>query len=141
MPSTIRLSRPLAYRFLAFLPPSFILITGFLVGQVYATKYDLGTWKPYMRLVVRGLKLLAIFTALNVAHCVIAERGALEGMWEFAGPIERDLSVGETAGRFEVLLPISYFLLLAPVLLWFRSRATGGIAACAVIVFLGLLRP
>src|ERR1039458_3410046 len=33
--------RPLAFRYLAFLPPSFILITGFLVGQVYAAKYDL----------------------------------------------------------------------------------------------------
>ena len=128
--------RPLAYRFLAFLPPSFILITGFLVGQVYATKYDLGTWRPYLRLVVRGLKLLAIFVGLNLAHCVVAQRSFLDGMWDFTDRSDAILLSGNgRAGIFEVLLPISYFLLLAPALLWLRGSASRVIALSAVVVF------
>ncbi len=124
--------RSIAFQFLAFLPPSFILITGFLVGQVYAVKYDLGTWKPYARLATRGFKLLAIFTILNFVHCV-----SIGGVGEFVSRARSIyLSGNGRAGIFEVLLPISYFLLLAPVLLRFRSMASGAIAVLALCVFL-----
>src|SRR4051812_8209465 len=49
--------RPLAFQYLAFLPPSFILIAGFVVGQIYTSKYDLNRWSPYGRLLLRGFKL------------------------------------------------------------------------------------
>lgn len=129
--------RPLAFQFLAFLPPSFILITGFLAGQVYAAKYDLGTWKPYLRLATRGFKLLLVFTILNLVHCIAIKRGIFEGVGEFAARATSIfLSGNGRTGIFEVLLPIAYFLLLAPVLLWLRSRASGSITGCAAAFFL-----
>jgi len=128
--------RPMAFRFLGFLPPSFILITGFLVGQVYAAKYDLETWKPYARLAIRGTKLFLIFTLLNLARCVALEHNFFDGMDEFAA-LSRTifLSGNGRVGIFEVLLPIACFLLLAPLLLWFSSRNKAAIAICAVAIF------
>jgi hypothetical protein len=129
--------RSMAFRFLAFLPWSFILIAGFLVGQVYAAKYDLETWKPYLRLAVRGFKLLMLFLVLNVTYCIILERNFLDGIFEFAdrsGAIF--LSGNGREGIFEVLLPIAYFLLLAPALLWLRSRVSGAVIFCAAGIFL-----
>jgi hypothetical protein len=129
--------RPLAFRYLAFLPPSFILITGFLVGQVYAAKYDLRTWKPYMRLAIRGFKLFLIFLVLNIVHCILLERGVADGLWEFGGRSAAIfLSGNGREGIFEVLLPIAYFLMLAPLLLWLRSRGPRFVALCAAGVFL-----
>jgi hypothetical protein len=129
--------RAMAFRFLGFLPPSFILISGFLVGQVYAGKYDLGTWKPYARLAIRGMKVIAIFTALNVIHCVALERNLYDGLLEFTGRAGGIFLSGNGRGAvFEILLPIGYFLLLAPVLLWLRSRYSGAVAICALALFL-----
>jgi hypothetical protein len=129
--------RPLGFRYLAFLPPSFILITGFLVGQVYATKYNADSWKPYVRLAIRGLKLLLLFTIFNLLNCIFLERNLLDGLLEFA---ERStvifLSGNGRTGIFEVLLPIAYFLLLAPALLWFRFRFPGSVAVVTIIIFL-----
>jgi hypothetical protein len=129
--------RVLAFDYLAFLPPSFILITGYIVGQVYASRYDLTSWKPYLRLVIRGLKLLILFTLFNVLNCIARERSLIDGLWEFAdrsGAIY--LSRHGRAGIFEVLLPISYFLLLAPALLWLRGRISAVIPIVAGAIFL-----
>ncbi len=126
-----------AFEWMAFLPPSFILIAGFLVGQVYATKYDLQSKKPYARLFVRGVKLLFIFLVLNLAHCIALRKNLVDGFFEFAdrsGAIF--LSGNGRAGIFEVLLPIAYFLLLAPALLWLRSRNSAAIGICAAAIFI-----
>jgi hypothetical protein len=129
--------RPLAFQYLAFLPPAFILITGFLVGQVYAAKYNLQTWAPYTRLATRGVKLLLIFLILNVAHCVLLERSVSEGLWEFGDRAPAVfLSGNGRNGIFEILLPIAYFLFLAPFLLWVRSRTKITAVACVIAVAL-----
>jgi fucose 4-O-acetylase-like acetyltransferase len=129
--------QPMAFRLLGFLPPSFILITGFLVGQVYSAKYDLKSWKPYARLLVRGTKLLVLFIVLNLGLCVVRERNLYEGVCDFE---ERSSSIffsgNGRAGIFEVLLPIAYFLLLAPALLRLRSCLGSSIILCAGAVFL-----
>ena len=129
--------RPLAFRYLAFLPPSFILITGFLVGRVYASKYDLNSSRPYVRLVERGAKLLLIFVLLNLLCFIARERSLLDGLGEFCD--RAGMIFGYGNGRnaiFEVLLPIAYFLLLAPVLLWARWRFSSSALGLAGLVFL-----
>jgi hypothetical protein len=129
--------RPWAFRYLAFLPPSFIFITGFLVAQVYAARYDLDTWKPYARLAMRGLKLLILFVSLNVVHCIVLEKGLVDGLWEFADRSEGIFILGNgRTGIFEVLLPIAYFLLFAPILLWVRSRNSAAIPVTTLVIFL-----
>lgn len=129
--------RPIAFQYLAFLPPSFILITGFLVGQVYAGKYDLGTFKPYLRLFIRGAKLFLLFAGINLGHYVFSHAGFHQGLREFAARSGAIFLAG--SGRnaiFEILLPIAYFLLLAPILLWLRSWKSGLIAGIAGALFL-----
>jgi hypothetical protein len=129
--------RPMAFRFLPFLPPSFVLIAGFLVGQVYASKYDLTSWKPYLRLFVRGVKLLVLFTVLNAAYLVFLERSLYFGLGEFADRAAAIFLTGTgRVGIFEVLLPIAYFLLLSPGLLWLRSKSKWSVAAVAAGVFI-----
>lgn len=49
------------YRYLRFLPPSFIFITGFLVSNAYLRKYDIRDPRLPKRLVIRGLKILGVF--------------------------------------------------------------------------------
>src|SRR5258706_2440706 len=129
--------RPFGFRFLPFLPPSFILIAGFIVGQVYASRYDLSTWDPYRRLFVRGIKLLLLFTALNLVRCIFIERNVVDGALEFADRANTIFLTGNgRTGIFEVLLPIAYFLLLAPALLWLRSRVSAVMTIGAVAIFL-----
>lgn len=126
----------MAFRYLAFLPPSFILIAGFLVAQVYAARYDTRSAKPYLRLVARGLKLLLLFTVLNLAYRIAILGGGGAGISDFAARSGNIYISGNArTGIFEVLLPIAYFLLLAPILLWLRFRGRGIVALfCGVSV-------
>jgi hypothetical protein len=127
--------KELAFRFLSFLPPSFILITGFLVG-LYRKRYDLTSWKPYVRLWLRGFKLLLIFCGLNVLYYIGSQHAVGKGFWGFwtrAGDI---FFTGN--GRFaifEVLLPIAYFLMLAPLLLGLANISPIAVPVCALLLF------
>jgi hypothetical protein len=128
--------RPLSFRYLSFLPPSFVMIAGLVVGSVYADRYDTRSWKPYVRLMIRGIKLLLIFVVLNLGLYIVRERDLIGGFMAFmdrAGMIF--LSGNGRAGIFEVLLPIAYFLLLVPMLLWLRSRAAAVIPVCTLALF------
>ena len=107
----------LGFRYLSFLPPSFIFITGFLISHVYTLRYPVGGWVTVRRPLVRSAKLLVLFTALNVvAHFV---RSPVYGQpLELLEFFQRWLQIfivgSERAAVFEVLLPIAYLLLLAP---------------------------
>src|ERR1700743_1376787 len=59
------------YRYLHFLTPSFIFITGFMISNIYLSKYAAGDIRLSKRLFTRGLKLMAIFVALNVARTFV----------------------------------------------------------------------
>src|SRR5258708_7126061 len=50
------------YRYLRFITPSFILITGFVLSNVYLRKYLATDLRLHRRLLGRGLKLLLLFT-------------------------------------------------------------------------------
>jgi hypothetical protein len=130
--------RPLAFRYLAFLPPSFIFVAGFLVGQTYAAKYDLNRAAPYRRLIIRGLKILVLFTLFNLLLYTYEYRrlGWTEGAFKFGENSLWIYFVG--TGRvaiFEVLLPIAYFLLAAPFLVYLMRFSRWFPAAIAVALF------
>src|ERR1700728_1825387 len=59
------------YRYLRFLTPSFIFVTGFMISNVYLAKYDPSDPRLPKRLFTRGFKLLIIFIALNLARLLI----------------------------------------------------------------------
>ena len=130
-----------SYRYLAFIRPSFVLITGFLLTNSYLQRYDVRDWRLHRRLAWRGLKLVLLYTVLNLA--LYFAQGGIRGSpflgleqftanwWEiYFSP------VGKTAS-FTILLSIGYLLFLAPVFLLLNSwsaRSVPLIAACWVVL-------
>jgi peptidoglycan/LPS O-acetylase OafA/YrhL len=115
------------FRYLRFLTPSFILITGFLISNIYFPKYGMSGAKLPKRLLERGLKLLAVFLGLNAFRAAwlpqasrnefLAEHSSLHG-WVSIYLVGKDLGGGESKTiAFYILLPIAYLLVLSAVLL------------------------
>lgn len=138
-------------RYLRFLTPSFIFITGFIISNVYLSKYGLSDPKLFKRLVERGLKILAVFVCVNVARSLVLSGSAL---WRdsSARPSVSSLIelfiVGTGAGggqtkllAFFILVPISYLLILAAIILGlsrYYRHAVWAIGALSVIGVLSL---
>ena len=53
-------------KYLRFVTGSFIFISGYIVAVFYRRKFELDNKTTFKRLVIRGLKLLLIFTFLNI---------------------------------------------------------------------------
>jgi peptidoglycan/LPS O-acetylase OafA/YrhL len=114
------------YRYLRFVTPSFIFITGFLISNIYLSKYDLNDSGLAKRLAQRGVKLLAVFVALNliISHLVRKTYNgqAIGGDWSWDN-LSAIYVTGNTAvgtgkvAAFYILVPISYLLLVAALLL------------------------
>lgn len=114
------------YRYLHFLTPSFILVTGFLISNIYLSRERAADPRLGRRLFTRGFKLLCVFAVLNAANIFVLSalsrgRTALDEL-----ALKRLLAVFisgnvlNATGRavaFYILVPISYLLLLSAVLL------------------------
>jgi peptidoglycan/LPS O-acetylase OafA/YrhL len=115
------------YLYLRFLTPSFIFITGFMISNVYLSKYDAADLRLSKRLMTRGIKLLAIFLILNVARTLIVP---ILGTGFLAGnPLElRNIFTVYVSGNlpiaggklaaFSILVPISYLLMFSGLLMF-----------------------
>jgi len=104
------------YAYLRFIPPSFIFLAGFLIANVYPTKYGFSDSRLYVRLIIRGLKLLALFTLLNVTANIFFARsykGAMPGVDGFIRDAATIYISGNARMSFGVLVPISYLLVLS----------------------------
>lgn len=132
-------SRPeLGFQLMAFLPPSFIVITGFLVSRVYFARPVSTDGRTRARLVCRGLKLLLIFTLLNLLTGLVKGGGReTSGLW-WDGISSRWLEVYLTGNgalaAFEVLLPIAYLLMLGPLFLWLHRTKASALVMVSIVV-------
>jgi peptidoglycan/LPS O-acetylase OafA/YrhL len=115
------------YRYLRFLTPSFIFITGFLVSSVYLSKYGVSSPQLPRRLIERGLKILGVFVGLNVVRTLLlppesqaqllAEHSSIRSLTDIY-VIGTNLGGGQgKAIAFYVLVPIGYLLILSALLL------------------------
>ena len=123
------------YRYLRFLTPSFIFITGFLISHVYLAAYDRDRSRVKNRLVQRGLRLLLLFGALNLAAGLVLQgpaSGTEASSWQAI------FISGNGRAAFSILLPIGYFLILAPALLAL-ARAGVSLAVLAAAVVCGTI--
>ena len=59
------------YRYLRFLTPSFIFIAGFMISNVYLSKYAAADPRLSKRLLIRGIKLMAVFLVLNLFRILV----------------------------------------------------------------------
>jgi peptidoglycan/LPS O-acetylase OafA/YrhL len=141
------------YQYLRFLTPSFIFITGFMISNVYLSKYDAADPRLPKRLFTRGLKLLGIFVLLNVARTLIVP--ALSTGVVVNNPLNLRnifivfvsgnlLVVGSKLVSFSILVPISYLLMFSGLLMFpYRYYRYTFHIVCAllllVILILGLL--
>lgn len=131
-----------AFRLMAFLPPSFILITGFLLTNSYLSRYNAADPELHRRLLTRGAKLILLFVALNVSLVLIRNAGdrqvfpalgELASRWReiFFTPSGRVASSGILVSIGYVLLVASPLLLLYCVKPWLLpALATILVAAC-----------
>jgi peptidoglycan/LPS O-acetylase OafA/YrhL len=114
------------YKYLRFLTPSFIFITGFMISNVYLSKYAMTDLRLAKRLFTRGLKLLAIFAALNLSRILIGPllgsgvvvKNMLELSHMFMVFVSGNFPV--TGGKlvsFSILVPISYLLMFSGALM------------------------
>ena len=120
------------YRYLRFLTPSFILITGFLVSHVYLKRYARDSSRINRRLVQRGLKLLLLFIVLNlVVDLAMGGRRTDTVPTSWADRASAVFLAGDGTAVFNILVPIGYFLLLAPAVFLLSGRAGIPITAIA----------
>lgn len=139
-------------RYLRFLTPSFIFITGFLLSNVYLAKYDLNNSQLQRRLVTRGLKILGIFIALNAIVAMVS--GGFANMELFLDQLLTSSAVRVfVAGNvvvagmgkgvaFYILVPIAYLLMFSAGLFAvcrFYKYAAHAVCACCLLCIL-LLR-
>lgn len=117
--------RGVAFRIMAFLPPSFILITGLLLTNSYLLRYKVTDPRLHQRLLIRGAKLILLFVALNVSLVLLRGAGdgqALAALVELATRWrEVCLAPSERIASSSILLSIGYVLLLASPLLLLHS--------------------
>jgi peptidoglycan/LPS O-acetylase OafA/YrhL len=113
------------YYYLRFLTPSFIFITGFMVSNVYLSKYAVADPRLSKRLFIRGLKLLVIFVVLNATRFAVVPmlgtgtlvQHPLDPSNLFAAFVSGNLPVVGGKVAFSILVPIGYLLMLSGVLM------------------------
>jgi len=128
---------------LLFVPPSFIMIAGFIITHVYVPRYGLTSRNIVSILILRSCKLVLLFTLLNIGAAVVfssQQRGGAISLSNFIrGWIEIYIMGGSRWAAFEVLLPIGYLLFLAIPILRLQSLfpyGIGGISLATVAVCL-----
>lgn len=133
----------LAFKYLPFLfvPPSFILITGFLISRLYFTPEASRDLSVYCRLLFRGFRLLFLFTALNVLTQLVGRQKAINTPQGLSYLLDYWYEIYAIGGgqyaAFSILLPIAYLMLLAPVLiLLYRAHSLFALlTAVALAIF------
>ncbi len=108
------------YTYIRFITPSFIFIAGFLASNVYPSKHAFNYYRIFERLLQRGIKLLLLFTILNLLANILFVtnyRGQMPGITGFLDHVADIYISGNAKSLFWVLLPISYFLPIAGALL------------------------
>jgi hypothetical protein len=107
--------------YLLFLPTSFTMISGFIITNIYKTKYIHSSDTLTTRLVSRSLKIFILFTAVNMAALLIFPRQYNGVELNVELYLRNWVSIyilgGSRQAALEVLLPISYLLLISiPIL-------------------------
>ncbi len=108
-------------KFLRFVTGAFIFISGYIVAVFYKKKFELDKKQICKRLVTRGLKLLLIFTFLNIVINLlgIQTHKSIQYDIEFFLMDLYDIYI-EGSSRyaiFPIIVPIAYLLFLSPFLL------------------------
>jgi hypothetical protein len=121
---------PAVLRHLRFLPGAFVFLAGFGVGRLYLPRWEAGEKDVPLRLCWRGVRILALFLALNVlAHVLMpASYNRQLDLAEFAERLDVILGPGGVrAAVFGVLPPIAYVLAACGAALALGRKGRGAV--------------
>jgi hypothetical protein len=130
---------PDEYAYVRFVSGSFILMSGYIVARFYEARFSADWRSTSHRLVVRGLKLLILFTLLNLLINLTGignPNKAQLGIQRYMSSLFEVYVSGEPGyASFQILLPIAYLLVAAPALLMLvRLRKWLFVASFAMVV-------
>ena len=112
---------PDEYAYVRFVSGSFILMSGYIVARFYEGRFKADWRGTSRRLVVRGLKLLILFTLLNLVINLtgVGNPNKVQlGIQRYMGTLFEVYVSGEPRyASFQILLPIAYLLVAAPAVL------------------------
>jgi peptidoglycan/LPS O-acetylase OafA/YrhL len=132
------------YRYLRFLTPSFIFITGFLISNVHLSRYGSSDARLAKRLMGRGAKILVVFVFLNVAIALLfPHNGRVSFSLEsFASTFVGGSGTAPLTGKaaaFPILVPIGYLLIISAGLVMLSRYYKGAFKLACGIFFLLVL--
>ena len=106
-----------AYGYLRFVNGSFVFISGYVVAAFYTDASRGDRFAAFRRLASRGLKLLCIFTVLNLAVSALGMtnyRAVTFGLSDYLDSAADIYGSGQAHQiAFRILVPISYVLMLS----------------------------
>jgi peptidoglycan/LPS O-acetylase OafA/YrhL len=110
------------FKYLRFIAPGFILISGFMITNILYLKYNANYKLFTVKLTGKGIKLIVLFTCLNLFIFSIYHSHYQGQEPGFAFFFKKLLSIffndNENIARFEIIQQIGYLYLLAPLILW-----------------------
>jgi peptidoglycan/LPS O-acetylase OafA/YrhL len=132
-----------------FISGAFVFLSGFLMSQVSFRKAEAsGEYiNSSRRMIFRGLRLLAVFTLVNLLVTVLGYSVKGGGEGGLAGVLSRLWAVyiegSYTAAVFALLVPIAYIVILSGILLlilkkkirWVVPLGILAAAVCSVLAF------
>lgn len=112
---------PVYYEYLRFVTGAFIFMSGYMVANYYRNKYQVNKISTVTRLLIRGLKLLILFTILNIILNLIQITNYNNIQFSLDQFITNSSAIyflgNDKLAAFQILVPISYLLLASPIFL------------------------
>lgn len=123
------------YRYIRFITPSFVFLAGFLVTSLLVVRAGPKAEDKSVRLFTRGVKLLVLFTVLNlgVAWLTPSKLPGRSGPAGFIEAFPAPYLTGHNTSFF-ILVPIGYTLILAAVLQRVREPRVRLFAPAVLVV-------
>lgn len=108
-------------QYVRFVTGAFIMTSGYIVSVFYRDKFSLDKNNTCVRLFVRGIKLLLIFTVLNLLvnmFNIQSHKHVTYNLGLFIDNLHSIYVSGKSSlAIFQILVPIAYLLIISPVLL------------------------
>jgi hypothetical protein len=127
-----------ALHYFRYIATGFIGMSGFLITNVIYLKYQADPRRLWLKQLSRGGKLVALFLLLNVLINSLVHRNYTSsemGIVPFFNHLPTILLKGSSQfAAFEILLPIGYLLIIAPLLLQNPKRIMGLLFCCLLVL-------
>ena len=113
------------YRYLRFILPGFIFLSGFLITNILFINYGEDLLSLSFKLISKGIKLVLLFTSLNIVIGLAFQFDTygreLGTDYFFNNALSIYFSSYRKLSVFSIVLMIGYLYILAPAVLWINQ--------------------